>query len=449
MLTPVLHRDPAVWGADAEEFDPDHFAPERIDAVPPNAYKPFGTGLRACIGRQFALQEATLVLGMLLQRFEFIDHRDYQLHTKTTLTIKPDDFWIQVRPRTDRAASTPSGAAGRGAPPTARRPRAEPRRPVGDRHGTPLLVLFGSNLGTAEGIATRLAREGTERGFDVTVGALDDHVDDLPPAAPCWSSAPPTTASRRRTPPAFCRLDRRRTGRGRAAGVSYTVFGCGDTEWAATYQAVPTLLDAAARRHGARRIHPRGEGDARADFDGEYRAWHDDAVDRPGARALGLPAEAAATARRRPAAVDLDGQPAADQPGDHVLRARARAGPRPTASSRTADGSRRSGPPGTSRSRCPPGCTTGPGDHLGVLPRNSLELIRRVMARFGLDAGQYLTIVPERRRAHPPADRRAGAAAGRARQLRRAAGRRHPRRHRDAWRRYTDDPAQRAELLQR
>ena len=27
------------------------------------------------------------------------------------------------------------------------------------------------------------------------------------------------------------------------AGVKYTVFGCGDTDWAATYQAVPTLLD--------------------------------------------------------------------------------------------------------------------------------------------------------------------------------------------------------------
>ena len=71
--------------------------------MPPNAYRPFGTGLRACIGRQFALQEATLVLGLVLQRFEFIDHRNYQLHTQSTLTVKPADFWIKLRPRTDRA----------------------------------------------------------------------------------------------------------------------------------------------------------------------------------------------------------------------------------------------------------------------------------------------------------------------------------------------------------
>jgi cytochrome P450/NADPH-cytochrome P450 reductase len=34
------------------------------------------------------------------------------------------------------------------------------------------------------------------------------------------------------------------------------------------------------------------------------------------------------------------------------------------------------------------------GDHLGVLPRNNVDLIRRVMARFGLDAGTYVTINP-------------------------------------------------------
>ena len=57
-----------------------------MTAIPPNAYKPFGTGARACIGRQFAIQEALLVLGMLVQRFEFVDHLHYELKTKSTLT---------------------------------------------------------------------------------------------------------------------------------------------------------------------------------------------------------------------------------------------------------------------------------------------------------------------------------------------------------------------------
>ena len=41
----------------------------------------------------------------------------------------------------------------------------------------------------------------------------------------------------------------------------------------------------------------------------------------------------------------------------------------------------------------PTGVTYQTGDHLGVLPRNRPDLIRRVMFRFGLDGGQYLTIV--------------------------------------------------------
>ena len=80
VLVPMLHRDQSVWGADAEEFDPDHFGARAPgDDARRTPIKPFGTGQRACIGRQFALQEATLVLGMLLQRFEFVDYRDYQL----------------------------------------------------------------------------------------------------------------------------------------------------------------------------------------------------------------------------------------------------------------------------------------------------------------------------------------------------------------------------------
>jgi hypothetical protein len=38
------------------------------DSLPPNAWKPFGNGARACIGRPFATQEAQLVLSMMLRR---------------------------------------------------------------------------------------------------------------------------------------------------------------------------------------------------------------------------------------------------------------------------------------------------------------------------------------------------------------------------------------------
>ena len=42
----------------------------------------------------------------------------------------------------------------------------------------------------------------------------------------------------------------------------------------------------------------------------------------------------------------------------------------------------------------PPGVTYEAGDHLGIVPRNGLDQIRRVLLRFKLDPGLYLTITP-------------------------------------------------------
>src|SRR5215468_7751992 len=111
VLSPMLHRDRKIWGDHADVFDPDHFSREAERGRPANAYKPFGNGQRACIGRQFALQEASLVLGMVLHRFKLIDHTRYRLALKETLTVKPDGFRIKVRRRTDRDRATAGRAA--------------------------------------------------------------------------------------------------------------------------------------------------------------------------------------------------------------------------------------------------------------------------------------------------------------------------------------------------
>ena len=83
---------------------------------PVNAWKPFGNGQRACIGRGFAMHEAALAIGMILQRFKLIDVNRYQMHLKETLTIKPDGFKIKVRPRAEKdrgafAGATPAAVA--------------------------------------------------------------------------------------------------------------------------------------------------------------------------------------------------------------------------------------------------------------------------------------------------------------------------------------------------
>ena len=100
VLLPMVHRDPAVWGEDADEFDPDRFLPERSRGRLPQTYKPFGTGERSCIGRQFALHEAILVLARTLHRYELTPDPSYELEITERLTLMPVGFELGLAPRT-------------------------------------------------------------------------------------------------------------------------------------------------------------------------------------------------------------------------------------------------------------------------------------------------------------------------------------------------------------
>jgi unspecific monooxygenase len=97
-LTATLHRD-AQWGSDPDKFDPDRFEPDRVRARPGGLYKPFGTGPRSCIGRQFALHEAVLMLGTLIRRYDLTADPDYELAIQERLTMMPKGFRLGLQRR--------------------------------------------------------------------------------------------------------------------------------------------------------------------------------------------------------------------------------------------------------------------------------------------------------------------------------------------------------------
>ncbi|MFD9908369.1 cytochrome P450 [Streptomyces sp. NPDC059063] len=99
VLAVLLHRDPEAWGPRPEVFDPDRFAPAAVRARPPHVFKPFGTGARACIGRQFALHEATLVLALLLRRYDLLAEPGYRLRVVERLTVMPQGLRLRLSRR--------------------------------------------------------------------------------------------------------------------------------------------------------------------------------------------------------------------------------------------------------------------------------------------------------------------------------------------------------------
>lgn len=91
ITTPIfaLHRNEKYF-PDPERFDPERFTPERAADLPRYAYLPFGAGPHVCIGAQFAMMEAKLILAMLAQRFMFDLADDYvfELEPQVTMAAK-------------------------------------------------------------------------------------------------------------------------------------------------------------------------------------------------------------------------------------------------------------------------------------------------------------------------------------------------------------------------
>ncbi|NNM76894.1 cytochrome P450 [Sphingomonas sp. ID1715] len=375
VFSPGLHRDPNVWER-PDEFDIDRWLPEVEAKRHPHAYKPFGNGARACIGRQFALVEAKLAIAMILQRFAVSDPHGYRLSIKETLSIKPDEFHMRVRERSPHERLSVA---------TVEQPaRQEEAVASVSGGGQRLAVLYGTSLGTARDVAEEIAERASLDGFDTVVRAMDESFA-LGLEAEDRVLVVVTATYNGRAPDSAVNVERAIES-GFFAGkqwpdARFAVLGLGNSQWP-NFQAFPRLVDETLEQTGSRRMVPRAEADADGDFDGAVSGFLRDLW-----KALGGEAEPSTP------------QPSLDL---RIVEAGAiRAQALPEHATRLTIVENRElirpanglwdfalEPPREStrfiRLQLPDGIRYRTGDHIAIYARNRPQLVERALARLGL-----------------------------------------------------------------
>jgi cytochrome P450 len=79
----VIHRHPAYWER------PEVFEPERFARPAPPVYYPFGAGPWGCLGSQFGLLEARVVLAMIAQRFRWTLVPGHPVEPDPQVSLRP------------------------------------------------------------------------------------------------------------------------------------------------------------------------------------------------------------------------------------------------------------------------------------------------------------------------------------------------------------------------
>jgi cytochrome P450 len=107
----VVHRDPR-WFDAPEQFRPERWEGDLLKRLPRFAYFPFGGGPRQCIGNNFAVMEATLLLATIAQKFRVRLVPGHQVVPMPSITLRPR---FGIRARIEGRELAPSAAKVQGA----------------------------------------------------------------------------------------------------------------------------------------------------------------------------------------------------------------------------------------------------------------------------------------------------------------------------------------------
>jgi cytochrome P450/NADPH-cytochrome P450 reductase len=287
----IFMRDPKVWGDDGDQFKPERFLNGGFERLPPNAWKPFGDGMRSCIGRGFAEQEMIMTVALMVQNFqvemadpsydlrEYNDAREISLacanhfaELQTTLTIKPTQFDLKVRRRQGRDLMAALGGS-----PSAQRQTNGQQAPSGETAQTgeekPITILYGSNAGTCKTYAEELSSNAPRYGFRANVGTLDSATEHIPSDQPVVIISPSYEGKPADNANKFCQWLQTVKANDQLKGIKYSVFSVGNSEWAHTFHRIPKLIDEHFEKLGAERFTKTGFVDVKYDIVGPWEDW--------------------------------------------------------------------------------------------------------------------------------------------------------------------------------
>ncbi|EXJ56724.1 benzoate 4-monooxygenase [Cladophialophora yegresii CBS 114405] len=97
----TIHHSKEIWGPDADEFVPERWSDDRLTPRQKEAFIPFSTGPRACVGRNVAEMELKCMVGTVFRNFEFRDEHVGEMETREGFLRKPLGFHVGIRLRSN------------------------------------------------------------------------------------------------------------------------------------------------------------------------------------------------------------------------------------------------------------------------------------------------------------------------------------------------------------
>ncbi len=402
----AAQRDPRYWGPDADVFDPEQFAMDRVVDRPRHAFIPFSVGKRQCMAQEVTFMMLRVVLFEIYSRYRLRLAPGAVVAKNTVVTTKPtavpvvrlprrtkeerERFTLRDRPPVDAVPA----AAGDWGDPTEIPDTSEYRR---------LVIAYGSNFGANKELAERFAERSRFQGYDSEVVTLNE-LAAAPPRGEPWllvvmtstyTSNPPGNAA------AFkAWVERAEPDPETWRGCRYLVWGLGNSQWNA-FLAFPRYVHAKLAELGATPVADFAFADVGSPFwEREHVSWNE--------RVWPVLLELSGAQRSEAAAARIAAERAAERAltdagsNEAMTRSLGDVAPRVvlvpeiltnTAGIETfevearvcrelqADASPR-------RTRhleleLPPGVAYAAGDHLGVCPKNGERRVERLAQRLG------------------------------------------------------------------